>query len=68
MVLSLLRQVILLIPMIVILPKFFGLNGVWYAQPIADFIATVITVVILIKELRSYKKDDFVKNEKKLTA
>ncbi len=68
MVLSLLRQVILLIPMIVILPKFFGLDGVWYAQPVADFLATVITVVILIKELRSYKKDDFVKNEKKLTA
>ncbi|MDK2563231.1 MATE family efflux transporter [Romboutsia sedimentorum] len=68
MVLSLLRQVILLIPMIVILPKFFGLDGVWYAQPVSDFLATAITVVILVKELRSYKKDDFVKNEKKLTA
>lgn len=68
MVLSLLRQVILLIPMIVILPKFFGLDGVWYAQPVADLSATIITVVILVKELRSYKKDDFVKNEKKLTA
>lgn len=68
MVLSLLRQVILLIPMIVILPKFFGLDGVWYAQPVADLLATIITVVILVKELRSYKKDDFVKNEKKLTA
>ncbi len=68
MVLSLLRQVILLIPMIVILPKFFGLDGVWYAQPVADLLATIITVVILVKELRSYKKDDFVKNKEKLTA
>ena len=68
MVLSLLRQVILLIPMIVILPKFFGLDGVWYAQPVSDFLATAITVVILVKELRSYKKDDFTKNEEKLTA
>jgi putative MATE family efflux protein len=68
MVLSLLRQVILLIPMIVILPKFFGLDGVWYAQPVADLLATIITVFILVKELRSYKKDDFTKNEEKLTA
>ncbi|MGL4912974.1 MAG: MATE family efflux transporter [Romboutsia sp.] len=58
MILSLLRQVILLIPMIIILPKFFGLNGVWYAQPVADFLATMITVIILIKELKSYKNDE----------
>ncbi len=55
MVLSLLRQVILLIPMILILPRIFGLNGVWYAQPVADFLATVITAIILYKELKSYK-------------
>lgn len=60
MVLSLLRQVILLVPMIIVLPKFFGLNGVWYAQPVADFLATTITVYILVKELRSYKKADEV--------
>ncbi|MGL5712701.1 MAG: MATE family efflux transporter [Paraclostridium sp.] len=58
MVLSLLRQVILLVPMIIVLPKFFGLNGVWYAQPVADFLATAITTSILVKELKSYKKSD----------
>ena len=41
-VLSLLRQVILLIPMILILPNFFGLNGVWYASPISDFLSTAL--------------------------
>lgn len=56
MVLSLLRQVILLIPLIILLPKVFGLNGVWYAQPVADFLATLITAIILYKELRSYKE------------
>ncbi|GAA0866223.1 MATE family efflux transporter [Paraclostridium tenue] len=61
MVLSLLRQVILLIPMILILPKIFGLNGVWYAQPVADFLATVITAVILYRELKSYKNEEEVK-------
>lgn len=59
MFLSLLRQVILLIPMIVMLPKFFGLNGVWVSQPVSDFLATAITAIVLVKELRSYK----VKNE-----
>ena len=58
MVLSLLRQVIVLIPMIVILPKFFGLDGVWFAQPTADIIASVITAIVLYKELRSYNKDN----------
>ena len=54
MILGLLRQVILLIPMIIILPKFFDLNGVWYAQPAADLLSTVITAVVLVKELKRY--------------
>ena len=55
MVLSLLRQVILLIPMIIILPKFLGIDGVWFAQPVSDIIAAIITSVILFKDIRSYK-------------
>lgn len=66
MVLSLLRQVILLIPMIVILPKFLGLDGVWLAQPVSDLLATVITSIILFKELRSYKK--YTSEENKLAS
>ena len=55
-VLSLLRQCILLIPMIMILPKFVGLDGIWFAQPIADCIAVSIISVVLIKEVKSYSK------------
>ena len=55
MVLSLLRQVILLIPMIIILPKFLEVDGVWFAQPISDIIAAIITSVILFKDIRSYE-------------
>ena len=55
MVLSLLRQVIILIPMILILPKFLGLNGVWLSQPTSDIISSTITAIVLIKEIRSYK-------------
>lgn len=57
-VLSLLRQVIILIPMALILPKFFGLDGVWYAQPTADILACVITGVVLIKDLKKYSSSD----------
>ena len=62
MMLGLLRQVIVLIPMIMILPKFLGLDGVWYSQPIADFVATVITTAVLYKEFKKYKKSDELEN------
>ena len=51
-VLSLSRQVIILIPLILVLPGMFGLNGAWMASPIADFIAAVLTGVFLMKEIR----------------
>ena len=55
MVLSLLRQVILLVPMMAILPRIFGLNGIWFAQPIADLISCTVTAVLLIREIKSHK-------------
>lgn len=45
--LSLSRQVIFLIPFLLILPLIFGLDGVWIALPTSDFIATITTAVIL---------------------
>ena len=41
--LTLLRQLILLAPLLFLLPHFFGLNGVWMATPISDFGSAVIT-------------------------
>ena len=55
-VLSLLRQCIFLIPLIMILPKFLGLDGVWFAQPVADCMAVVIIGAVLVKEVKSYSK------------
>lgn len=51
--LSLSRQIIFLIPFLLILPLFFQLNGVWMATPAADLFATGITACILVL---SYKK------------
>ena len=50
--LSLSRQVLALIPAIFILPRFFGLNGVWAAAPVSDLIASVTTAVFIIKDLK----------------
>lgn len=68
MLLGLLRQVIILIPMILILPNFFGLNGVWFAQPTADTLAAIITGVVLVKELKKYFNDKDSKEEKELAV
>ncbi|OSB09662.1 MATE family efflux transporter [Paraclostridium bifermentans] len=54
MLLGLLRQVIVLIPMIMILPNFIGLNGIWLAQPTADIVSAIITGIVLVKEIKKY--------------
>lgn len=49
---SLLRQVIVLVPVLLILPRHIGLDGVWLAGPIADTVSALITSVFLIYELK----------------
>jgi putative MATE family efflux protein len=46
--LTLLRQVIILIPLIFILPDYFGLHGIWMAMPISDVCAATIVVFFLV--------------------
>ncbi|GAA0084201.1 MATE family efflux transporter [Clostridium sp. CTA-7] len=60
MFLSLLRQVILLIPFILILPRIFGLglNGVWIAQPVSDVLSTTITALILVKSMKTKEEKE----------
>ena len=49
---SLTRQVIFIIPMLIILPPHFGLNGVWAAFPTADTLSTFVTIVLVISQFR----------------
>jgi len=58
MFLSLSRQVIVLIPMLLILPRFYGLFGIWLAVPVSDTIAFVLTAVFLIKEVKQLNYDN----------
>jgi putative MATE family efflux protein len=50
--LSLSRQVLLLIPAILILPRFFGLEGLLYAGPFSDLMSSLITGAFLYFELK----------------
>lgn len=56
MFVSLLRQVILLIPFTIILPKFIGLDGVWAAGACADSLSVIITLILLKKEFKQLDK------------
>ena len=55
-VLTISRQVLMLIPMLYLLPQLFGLSGVWLAFPVADLLAFALTISVFIKELPKLKQ------------
>jgi putative MATE family efflux protein len=64
MVLGLLRQFLFLIPIVLVLPNFMGLTGVWLATPIADALAIAVTIIVLVHNTRKDKKElDYHKEE-----
>ena len=54
--LSLSRQLLFLLPLLVALPHFFGLNGVWAALPSSDFTASFIAAIIMLIFVRRIKR------------
>lgn len=56
LVLAMSRQIIFLIPLVALLPQFFGVTGVWAAFPTADALSVGITVTWLLIELRRLRK------------
>lgn len=54
--LGLSRQVLLLIPAVLILPYFFGLDGVWAAIPASDLGSSILTATMLLLELRYLRR------------
>ncbi len=57
-VLSLVRQIISLLPLLIILPYFMGVDGIMFAFPIADLVAFIVSVIILKKEMKKIPKLD----------
>ncbi|MBD3348422.1 MAG: MATE family efflux transporter, partial [Candidatus Eisenbacteria bacterium] len=48
--LTLSRQIIFLIPLVLVLPRYFGLDGIFWSFPAADLSATAVTVIMLMRE------------------
>lgn len=54
--LSLTRQMLFLIPFLIILPRFYGTLGVWISIPMADTVATVVTALVLVNQFRKFRQ------------
>ncbi len=64
--LSMLRQVIILIPVLLILPPIMGLLGVWTAAPVADIFATLTTAVVLYFQFKTMNREEKEYHERKM--
>ncbi|OQY07479.1 MAG: hypothetical protein B6I28_05585 [Fusobacteriia bacterium 4572_132] len=64
LIFSLLRQVLLFLPMLLILPKIFGLTGIWMAFPVSDLGSVIIIGIYLFYEMKKLNKmENFQKKE-----
>ncbi len=61
--LSLTRQIIFMIPLLLILPHYYGLNGVWSCYPICDFVASVVTAFMLAWQIKKIKQSPLPQKE-----
>jgi Na+-driven multidrug efflux pump len=52
----------LLIPLVIILPKLFGLKGVWLSTPVADAITILATTILLIRDIKTPYKQVMVQS------
>ena len=67
-ILSISRQILFLIPAFFILGKLFGISGILYAGPIADGLAFILAVILLVKEVRGLKITNIKKQEAEETT
>jgi len=56
LVLTISRQVLFLVPAAFLLPMVFGLNGVWMAVPVADFLSVAVTGIWVSREIKNFNK------------
>lgn len=53
--LSLSRQMLFLIPLLVVLPRFLGCDGVWIALPVSDFVAALVAAWFMMVYMKRFK-------------
>ena len=65
-ILSLTRQIIFLLPLLVILPMKFGIEGILFAGPVADLLSAVVAVIMAYFDFRAMKKMEIQEKEQSL--
>ena len=55
--LSVSRQLLFIVPLLMILPARIGVDGVWYSIPIADFASTILAALLLFQQIRKFTLD-----------
>ena len=53
--LSLTRQLLFLLPCLIILPNFLGASGIWWSMPISDLVSSMVAAVLLRKQYKTFK-------------
>lgn len=51
------RQLLFLIPCLLVLPRYYGADGIWWSLPISDMISVFVVLVMIIYQLREFKKE-----------
>ncbi|WP_410509564.1 MATE family efflux transporter [Methanosarcina hadiensis] len=64
-ILSLARQLLFLLPLVLVLPKYYQLDGVWAAFPISDFLACGLAAGLMWREYREFEIKEKQKKKEK---
>ncbi len=62
-IVSLTRDIVLFVPLVIILPQFMGVEGTLYAAPISDFIGIIITIILLILFFKKLGQEEISKSD-----
>ena len=54
------RQLIVFVPAMIVFPMMFGIRGVWFAQPLVDFVIIAIGVMMMIRAMKNMGKEEKV--------
>ncbi|MCF0163726.1 MAG: hypothetical protein HUJ92_00475 [Bacteroidales bacterium] len=57
--LSLSRQLLFLVPFLIIFPSFWGTDGVWWSLPASDTISAAVAYIMIIRQIRVLGKEDY---------
>ena len=54
---SVTRQMLFIVPLLLVLPNRWGTDGVWYSMPIADGVSVLLAAVLLVLQLRKFRRE-----------